>query len=88
MENFVILYRCKEKSRRRLRRFASPRLVYYIDFLRIGMPIAAYQKYDKEDGPMYDLEPAFILVGSQGSGRMARVLSLAVNHEESILHER
>ena len=37
---------------------------------------------------MYDLEPAFILVGSQGSGRMARVLFLAVNHEESILNER
>ena len=46
------------------------------------------QMYEKEDGPMYDLEPAFNLVGSQGSGRMARVLSLAVNHEESILYER
>ena len=47
-----------------------------------------HQMYEKEDGPMYDLEPAFILVGSQGSGRMARVLFLAVNHEESILNER
>ena len=48
-----------------------------------------HRTLDKEDGPMYDLEPAFNLVGSQGSGRMARVLSLAVNHYEvSILNER
>lgn len=37
---------------------------------------------------MYDLEPAFNMVGSQDSGRIARVLSLAVNHEDSILCER
>ena len=38
---------------------------------------------------MYDLEPAFNMVGSQDSGRMARVLSLAVNREEStLLYER
>ena len=55
----------------------------------MDVSLAVHQKYDKEDGPMYDLEPAFYLVDSQGSGRMARVLSLAVNHEEStILCER
>ncbi len=38
---------------------------------------------------MYDLEPAFNTVDSQDSGRMARVLSLAVNPREvSILFER
>lgn len=37
---------------------------------------------------MYDLEPAFNTVDSRDSGRMARVLSLAVNHEKSILAER
>ena len=37
---------------------------------------------------MYDLEPAFYMIDSQDSGRIARVLSLAVNHRESILSER
>ena len=49
----------------------------------MGMPIAAYQKYDKEDGPMYDLEPAFNQIDSQGCCGMARVPYMAVNLSES-----
>ena len=37
---------------------------------------------------MYDLEPAFSVVDSRDSGKTARVLSLAVNHKESIFNER
>ena len=48
--------------------------------------MAAYsvcRKNYKEDGPMYDLEPAFNQIDSQDSGKIARVLSLAVNLTKS-----
>jgi hypothetical protein len=53
--------------------------------------MAAYlvrRKNYKEDGPMYDLEPAFNQIDSQDSGKIARVLSLAVNLSEKSTNER
>ncbi len=37
---------------------------------------------------MYDLEPAFNQIDSQDSGKMARVLSLAVNLSRKSANER
>ena len=57
-------------------------------FLRKVLAFMACRKNYKEDGPMYDLEPAFNQIDSQDSGKMARVLSLAVNLSRKSANER
>ena len=71
------------KLRRRPKNIFLFRRVYYIDFLRMGYADFGISKNYKEDGPMYDLEPAFNQIDSQGCCGIARVPYMAVNLTES-----